>query len=601
MTGQGGWPMTCFLTPDGRAVPLRHLLPAEPRHGMPSFRQLLDAVSQGLARGRRAGARRGRADRGQARRRRGAPPCPPRPSTPPRLAAAVDDAARRRSTSGTGGFGGAPKFPPSMVAGVPAAPPRAHRHRPPRWRMADRDLRADGPRRDVRPARRRVRALQRRRAVGGAALREDALRQRAAAAGLRAPGPGHRLAARPARRRRDRRRSCCATCAPPRAASPRRSTPTPTGVEGKTYVWTPAAARSRCSGAEDGAWAARAARRSPTAGTFEHGALDAAAAPSTPTTPRAGTGVRAALLAARAARPQPARDDKVVTAWNGLAIAALAEGGAALDRPDVGRRRRAGRRPAAATATSSTGGCAAPRATAWSARAAGVLEDHAAAGRRPARAAPGHRRGRGGSTPRPALLDVALDALRRPTTRDRRFFDTADDAEALLHRPREITDNATPCGGSALASALLTASALTGPTAGATGRRPRRRCTARAPCCASHPRFAGGTGSPRPRRWSRARCRSRSSGRRARASSSTARGARRPRRHRGRRRDARTRPACRCSPTGRSSTARAAAYVCRGFVCERPVTTPDELAAPCAPSAPAGERRSADELPTYAV
>ena len=40
------------------------------------------------------------------------------------------------------------------------------------------------------------------------------------------------------------------------------------------------------------------------------------------------------------------------------------------------------------------------------------------------------------------------------------FFDTADDAEVLLHRPREITDNATPCGSSALASALVTASVL---------------------------------------------------------------------------------------------------------------------------------------------
>ena len=46
------------------------------------------------------------------------------------------------------------------------------------------------------------------------------------------------------------------------------------------------------------------------------------------------TSVRARLLAARNERPQPARDDKVVAAWNGLAIASLAQAGELLDRPD---------------------------------------------------------------------------------------------------------------------------------------------------------------------------------------------------------------------------------------------------------------------------
>ncbi|NEE29476.1 hypothetical protein G3M53_29010, partial [Streptomyces sp. SID7982] len=46
-------------------------------------------------------------------------------------------------------------------------------------------------------------------------------------------------------------------------------------------------------------------------------------------------GVRARLLAARDERPHPGRDDKVVAAWNGLAIAALAETGAYFDRPDL--------------------------------------------------------------------------------------------------------------------------------------------------------------------------------------------------------------------------------------------------------------------------
>ena len=44
---------------------------------------------------------------------------------------------------------------------------------------------------------------------------------------------------------------------------------------------------------------------------------------------------RPGLRAARAPRPQPARDEKVVAGWNGLAVAALAEAGAVLGRADL--------------------------------------------------------------------------------------------------------------------------------------------------------------------------------------------------------------------------------------------------------------------------
>src|SRR6201989_2421762 len=46
MTGQGGWPMTCFLTPTGEPFHCGTYYPPEPRQGMPSFRHLLAAVSQ---------------------------------------------------------------------------------------------------------------------------------------------------------------------------------------------------------------------------------------------------------------------------------------------------------------------------------------------------------------------------------------------------------------------------------------------------------------------------------------------------------------------------------------------------------------------------
>jgi uncharacterized protein YyaL (SSP411 family) len=45
MTGHGGWPMTVFLTPDGRPFYSGTYFPKEPRHGMPSFRQILTGVA----------------------------------------------------------------------------------------------------------------------------------------------------------------------------------------------------------------------------------------------------------------------------------------------------------------------------------------------------------------------------------------------------------------------------------------------------------------------------------------------------------------------------------------------------------------------------
>ena len=98
------------------------------------------------------------------------------------------------------------------------------------------------------------------------------------------------------------------------------------GEEGKFYVWDPAELRA-ILGPEDGEFAAEAFGVTE-AGTFEHGAsvLQRRAEPAD--TARLAR-VRSALLAARAGRVRPARDDKVVAAWNGLAISALAEGGPA--------------------------------------------------------------------------------------------------------------------------------------------------------------------------------------------------------------------------------------------------------------------------------
>ena len=125
MTGQGGWPMTCFLTPAGEPFHCGTYYPPAPRHGMPSFRQLLDAVSRAWRRTASGCA----APRGRSRAGSRTPPprhCPPRPSTRDALDEAVaglhaefDGQARRVRRRA--------EVPAVDGAGVPAAPPRAHR------------------------------------------------------------------------------------------------------------------------------------------------------------------------------------------------------------------------------------------------------------------------------------------------------------------------------------------------------------------------------------------------------------------------------------------------------------------------------------------
>ncbi len=227
------------------------------------------------------------------------------------------------------------------------------------------------------------------------------------------------------------------------------------GVEGLTYAWTPAQL-TEVLGA-DGPTATRLLSVTET-GTFEYG-KSTLQLRTDPDDPARWADWRTRLFAARATRPQPARDDKVVTAWNGLAIAALAEAGVLLGEQAYvdasiacaelvldahlvdGRLRRASRDGAVGSAV-------------------GVAEDYGdlADGLLVLAQATGDPRwveaaGR--------LLDVALEHFADPAGG---FFDTADDAERLVRRPQDPTDNAAPCGSSALAWALLAYSALTGST-----------------------------------------------------------------------------------------------------------------------------------------
>ena len=111
LTGHGGWPMTVFLTPEGEPFFGGTYFPPEPRHGMPAFRDVLTAVSD-LYRERRGAAAASAKQLVEAIQASSAV----RPSTEPLTESLLGDAARalrRQFDPEWGGFGGAPKFPPA--------------------------------------------------------------------------------------------------------------------------------------------------------------------------------------------------------------------------------------------------------------------------------------------------------------------------------------------------------------------------------------------------------------------------------------------------------------------------------------------------------
>jgi uncharacterized protein YyaL (SSP411 family) len=226
------------------------------------------------------------------------------------------------------------------------------------------------------------------------------------------------------------------------------------GEEGRFYVWSPAELTAAL-GPEDGAYAAEVFGVTQ-AGTFEHGSSVLQRRADPLDAKRFGT-VRAALFEARAQRPRPGRDDKVVAAWNGLAIAALAETGLLLDRADLIE---------AATASAgllarvhlSGGHLARSSRDGVAGTGAGVLDDYACV-------ADGFL-ALSGVTGDPRwvalageLLEVVLESF---GDGNGGFFDTAAGAERLIYRPADPADNATPSGTFAAAGALLSYAALTG-------------------------------------------------------------------------------------------------------------------------------------------
>ena len=165
---------------------------------------------------------------------------------------------------------------------------------------------------------------------------------------------------------------------------------------------------------------------------------------------RALARVRETLLEARAARPQPALDDKALASWNGMALAALAEGARLCRRPDL-------LAAAERCAAFLLGPLSHPDGGLWRTHRAGrsqvpaFLDDYAqvALGLHELYLATRDDRYLGESR------RLALLAIERFGAPDGAFYDTAHDAEQLVARPREFDDNPTPSGNSTLAGLLV--------------------------------------------------------------------------------------------------------------------------------------------------
>jgi uncharacterized protein YyaL (SSP411 family) len=421
LTGQGGWPMTVFLTPNGEPFYGGTYYPPEPRHGLPGFSQVLVAIAQAY-REQRDDVGTQAASLADALRRSSQLA----PSREPLTETLLDEAERVLRTqydSQWGGFGRAPKFPPASAIEF-------------LLRRGAFDLALgtlDG-----------MRAGGMYDLVGGGFHRysvdaewlvphfEKMLYDNA----LLVPAYLHAYVLTGERSYlqivEETVDYCLRELRLDGGGFASAQDADTDGVEGLTFTWTP-----------------DEVPRQELLQPFEHGRSIIRG--------RLTPDERSALLAARERRPQPLRDDKAIAGWNGLLLAALAEAGRRLERTDW---LDAARELAEFLLGPLSDNGRLHRT--WRdgiAKGTGYLEDYAnvAHGLYELHVATGDLRWLHESR-RLALLAVEHFAD------DERggFFLTPDDGEELVARQKDLDDNPTPSGNSMLAFVLLRLSRLWG-------------------------------------------------------------------------------------------------------------------------------------------
>jgi uncharacterized protein len=442
MTGQGGWPLNVFLTPDRTPFYGGTYFPPAPRHGLPSWPQLLEAIARTWRERRddaiETGARLATRLVGGARLE---------PASEALDATSLEQAVgnlRRTYDARRGGFGPAPKFPPASTIEFLLGHGETE--------MSLRTLRAmaTGGINDQ---------------VGGGFARyavdatwtvphfekmlyDNALLARAYLHGWQCSGD--ELLLRTCRETLD---FCLAELRAPEGGFYAALDADSEGVEGRFYVWSVAELEDALGDLAGEAIAYFGASRD---GNFDGANVLEARGPEPE--PDRRERIRELLLASRAERVRPGLDDKRLTSWNALIIAALAEAGAVLEEAryiDA----------ACACADFVLGtlrdgdGRLLRSFNAGEARLGGYLEDH-------------------------AFLLEALLVLYEATFDERYFvearrladqiiarfgdperggfFSTATDHEALIARRKDLEDTPIPSGSSSAALGLLRLAALTG-------------------------------------------------------------------------------------------------------------------------------------------
>jgi uncharacterized protein YyaL (SSP411 family) len=415
MTGHGGWPLTVFLTPEGEPFVGGTYFPPEPRHGMPAFRQVLVAISD-LYRERRDEVAHRASVLLEALEKAAAAA----PSSEPLTESLLFSATRRLGELADpewGGFGGAPKFPPASAIEL------LLRRGESALAAKTLDGMALGGMYDL---------------VGGGfhrysvddrwlvphfekMLYDNALLVPAYLHGWLVTGNEHYREV--AEQTLDYMVRELRLDEGGFASSQDADTE---GVEGLTYSWAPGegAPEELFEPFEDGRFVLR-------------GELDEE--------------TRRRLMEIRAQRPQPGLDDKAIASWNGLALAALAEGGRRLGRDDLVAEARALGEFLLGPLSDEQGRLQRSR-RAGRTSGAGFLDDYAnvANGLYELHVATGDLRWLEEAR-RLALLAVALFADEERGG----FYLAPAEGERLVARKKDLFDHPIPSGNSMLAFVLL--------------------------------------------------------------------------------------------------------------------------------------------------